>query len=163
MTVRPSHTGCWWCIETSSRPGTSQWAETTVHKFQSVAQTDIWIFFFWLPETLNYLKKTKHNKKTKQATITSFFVFSQIYLHLVFISKTHDICIKLFCSFVPFLVFFSQRLNDSLSYTLIPGFWYFCVDGCWITWQLYWSAEEKRAECKSKAVQLPVDLRSCSH
>lgn len=157
MTVRPSHTGCWWCIETSSRPGISQSAETTVHKFQSAAQSDIWNFFLWLPETLNYLK----NKTT--TTITSFFVFSQIYLHLVFISKTHDICIK-FCSFVPFLVFFSQRLNDSLSYTLlIPGFWYFCVDGRWITWQLYWSAEEKRAECKSKAVQLPVALRSCSH
>lgn len=120
-------------------------------------------FFFLASWNLKLLKKTKHNKKQKQATITSFFVFSQIYLHLVFISKTHDICIKLFCSFVPFLVFFSQRLNDSLSYTLIPGFWYFCVDGCWITWQLYWSAEEKRAECKSKAVQLPVDLRSCSH
>lgn len=120
-------------------------------------------FFFLASWNLKLLKKTKHNKKQKQATITSFFVFSQIYLHLVFISKTHDICIKLFCSFVPFLVFFRQRLNDSLSYTLIPGFWYFCVDGCWITWQLYWSAEEKRAECKSKAVQLPVDLRSCSH
>lgn len=160
MTVRPSHTGCWWCIETSSRPGISQWAETTVHKFQSAAQSDIWKFFSMASWNLKLLKN-----KTKQATITSFFVFSQIYLHLVFISKTHDICIKLFCSFVPFLVFFlSQRLNDSLSYTLlIPRFWYFCVDGRWITWQLYWSAEEKRAECKSKAVQLPVALRSCSH
>lgn len=125
MTVRPSHTGCWWCIETSSRPGTSQWAETTVHKFQSVAQTDIWKKFSMASWNLKLLKKQNITKKTKtkQATITSFFVFSQIYLHLVFISKTHDICIKLFCSFVPFLVFFFKSTFKWFSFLYFVNSW----------------------------------------
>lgn len=38
-TVRPSHTGCWWCIETSSRTGRSRWAETQKTKTETQLQS----------------------------------------------------------------------------------------------------------------------------
>ena len=71
-TVRPSHTGCWWCIETSSRTGRSRWAETQKTKTDTQSGSKHNRFIWELVSTRRFSRAEKQSaEREKHCTCVS--------------------------------------------------------------------------------------------